>query len=440
MPGNPTSIQATLLSVDQEYLKGGNSFDLKIEGGSIKGLVECIIRTWTEKQIRYIANNALNMHIYLMLPEMQDLTRNMDDIKDISLLQEMQYDRERMTTVFNKIDHPGTEQQFNDPRKWNDKVFMPQEILSTASDTLNNPFEIVAQYFNNIPLINFEEKRLSVEIPRMYQEDLARYDLYLRSWYERNKPVWDAWKEMDDVSVDVNAISEMEQAVANVYRNMQTLKEYRELPSKLYALIHTYDQYLIEVYYFVEKFMTELTGRVQTNAYRFSQWVDFVILLVGIVQTRQLLIDFSVNWHTKCAKCRQDNYDFYSCKLSLLCVELPILPIPDFHIPDIYIDLSDVQVGLDVILPRFNFVPRKLPMIRLPDLPPPDPIEIDIDIPTVPLLPHAPPLPELPTLDMDVDITLPTLPPAPKMPRLSPAIEVVIELADFIGSIFCIFK
>ncbi len=77
---------------------------------------------------------------------------------------------------------------------------------------------------------------------------------------------------------------------------------------------------------------------------RFSHWVDFIITLKGIIKTRQLLIDFTVNRQDRCSKCRQDHYDYYSCKLKLLCVDLPVIPIPSFHLPDIFIDLSNIQI------------------------------------------------------------------------------------------------
>ena len=158
------------------------------------------------------------------------------------------------------------------------------------------------------------------------------------------------------------------------------------------------------------------------------------------MKTRQVLIDLSVNWQAKCAKCRQDNYDFYSCKLSLLCVDLPILPIPNFRLPNIFIDLSNINVGIDFSLPDVKFVPKKISLPRLPDLPDPSPIDIDLTIPQIPVLPAPPPLPELPELELDVNIHLPTLPPAPKIPKISPTIEFVINLLDIISTLFCVFK
>ncbi|USN55750.1 MAG: hypothetical protein H6765_04065 [Candidatus Peribacteria bacterium] len=389
--------------------------------------------------MRYYANNALNMHLYVLLPNLKDITKNMDQIGNINLLQTFRFDRKDTREALEQVDNSGTQKLFDDQTTPNDKRFLPRSVLDSLSSDLNNPFEMIAQYFENIPLINIEEKVLSIEIPFIYQEDSARYDYYLESWLDRNEKILAGWKAIDP-PVDSNAIAEMEQAVANVKVNLQVLREYKDLPSKIATMIHTYDQYLVEVYNFMDDFVTEITGWLQLNAQRFSQWVDFIILIIGIVETWQLLIDFSVDRNTKCAKCRQDNYDYYSCRLSLLCVDLPILPIPNFHLPDIYLDLSDFNIGLDIIVPRFNFTPRMLPLIRLPDLPPPSNVQIDLDIPEIPRLPMPPPLPQMPTLDLKIDIALPNLPPVPKLPKLSPAIKTIIKVADFIGSIWCIFK
>jgi len=94
------------------------------------------------------------------------------------------------------------------------------------------------------------------------------------------------------------------------------------------------------------------------------------------------------------------------------------------------------------LLPKFVFLPEKIQYPALPDLP--DPLDFDIwikiDMPEIPQLPSPPNLPPLPDLELDADIQLPTLPPAPKIPNIAPAINKVIKIADFIGTVFCIFK
>jgi len=181
---------------------------------------------------------------------------------------------------------------------------------------------------------------------------------------------------------------------------------------------------------------------MQTNAVRYSRYVDAIITMIGIIDTRQPLIDFSTNWRTKCAKCTVDNYDYYSCKLSMLCVDLPILPLPPFRIPDVILDLSQINLGIDIQIPKFVFIPEKIQYPRLPDFPDPADFELDIDVelPIIPQLPPPPILPQLPELDIETDIELPNLPPAPRIPNIYPSVEMVLEIADFIGSIFCIFK
>ena len=76
------------------------------------------------------------------------------------------------------------------------------------------------------------------------------------------------------------------------------------------------------------------------------------MLIINIIKTYQILIDFSVNWSENCGNCAKDTYDQYSCKLSFLCnIQLPILEIPNFKLPNITIDLTDIDLSLDIILP-----------------------------------------------------------------------------------------
>jgi hypothetical protein len=52
-------------------------------------------------------------------------------------------------------------------------------------------------------------------------------------------------------------------------------------------------------------------------------------------------------------------------------VDIPILPIPPFRIPNIYIDLTKIDAKIDIVLPVFSFKPVRIPMLKLPDLPKP---------------------------------------------------------------------
>ena len=93
-------------------------------------------------------------------------------------------------------------------------------------------------------------------------------------------------------------------------------------------------------------------------------------------------------------------------------------------------------------MPKFVFMPEKIYFPVLPELPDPRDFELnlDVEIPDVPQLPLPPPLPQLPDISLEADIELPVLPPAPQIPDLIPSVKMVVDIADFIGTVFCIFK
>lgn len=139
----------------------------------------------------------------------------------------------------------------------------------------------------------------------------------------------------------------------------------------------------------------------------------------------------------KCSTCTQDTNDQFSCKLSLLCNALngllPILQIPNFKIPDLTIDFSDLNIGMDILLPVFNFQPVKIDLPSIPNLPTPPLVQLNIpniNLPQIPELPRPPQLPELPSFIPNITLELPVLPPAPKIPALPNTFEVILSIAE----------
>jgi hypothetical protein len=191
----------------------------------------------------------------------------------------------------------------------------------------------------------------------------------------------------------------------------------------------------------IDKFFASIVRWFHQNAVRFEKWVDFIVLMIAVIKTWQILIDFSVKWKRSCGKCRVDNYDFYDCTLSVFCIDLPILPIPPFKLPDIFIDLSHIDIGLKIVLPEFKFKPIRLPRIVLPNLPYPPKFNLNIKLPVPPLLPMPPQLPSLTFNIPTPEIKLPPLlPPAPQLPPILPPIKAVVDIAQWIGKIRCIIK
>ncbi len=117
-------------------------------------------------------------------------------------------------------------------------------------------------------------------------------------------------------------------------------------------------------------------------------------------------------------------------------------------------DMSHIELGMNIVLPKINFVPKKISLPQIPDLPEPPSVEVDRDIlygldneyfkdmslPTIPVIPEPPTLPEPPSFIPSIKMDLPVLPPAPKIPKILPEINGILKVAEFIGKVFCIVK
>ena len=393
-----------------------------------------------------------------------------------------------------------------------------QELNNLSQTIGDNPFEAIQDIFKEVPLVNIDTQDINIKIPALTTDDIKKYQNYLKLRSEKNGKivedrgdsiasmasmcsVQEIADQLKDSKTLVKNISNLESLktegkisaeqtqqlekfkelkkkvdvclqfdlqlpkfisfrentaglISSVKANINILEKYKAFPTQLYQRTHINDRYLTEISALLSDFTNSTTTRLDTNANRFSQYVDAITLLVGTIKTRQAIIDFSVNRSEKCSKCSNDNYGSFSCSLSFLCPKLPIFPIPAFKIPNIYMDMSHIELGMNIILPKINFIPTKISLPQLPNLPEPPTIEVDRDImygldinffewmslPSIPIIPEPPTLPEPPSFIPSFKMDLPVLPPAPKIPKILPEINGVLKVADFIGKIFCIVK
>ena len=483
-------------------LKKWEKIDLKIVGGKTKGLVQCVVNSWMTRQIQYIQNNLTKMTIQLDLPDLTSLTQGFDKIGNLS-------------ETYNNITTQEKQGWYIQTGSKRTDKLSKQEINNISQKAGQNPFEAVQQIFNEVPLVNIDSQDINIKIPALTSDDIKKYQNYLTlRLTQAGATLQDRWdliqsiKKMcavTEIAGNLNKSEEIAQnikkleslqsptdkdkkdleslkslqkqveaclkitsqeskfitfqentagLISSVKENINALERYKEFPTQLYERTHLSDRYLTELSSLVSEFTNSTTYRLNTNANRFSSYVDAIVLLVGTIQTWQAIIDFSVNWSEKCSKCSNDNYGSFSCSLSFLCPKLPIFPIPAFKIPNIYMDMSHIDLGMNIILPKINFVPIKIPLPQLPNLPEPPSVEVNRDIlyglnlnffenmslPTIPVIPEPPTLPEPPSFIPSIKIDLPVLPPAPKIPKILPEINGILKVADFIGKIFCIVK
>ena len=70
-----------------------------------------------------------------------------------------------------------------------------------------------------------------------------------------------------------------------------------------------------EISSLINNFLGTLSLWMKTNATRYSQYVDSLILIMTTIETYQAIIDLSANWSERCSACTNDNYDQFACKL-----------------------------------------------------------------------------------------------------------------------------
>lgn len=286
--------------------------------------------------------------------------------------------------------------------------------------------------------------------------------------------------DFDNIKVILDFIKSFDQLSMKVYGNIDVLQQYRDLPFQIYEWVHVLDRYMGEITSVLTNFLGYFSYWMNANANRYQQYVDAIVLIVNTLRSYQTLISFSSSWSSKCSTCSNDSYDQYACKLSLLCngIKLPILQIPNFKLPNITLDFSDVNLWMSILLPSFRFQTMHVDLPQLPDFPEVPNIDINlndlakalnapgldgkINLPkktlnniskglsfmaefakvavTIPTLPSPPSLPELPSFIPNIDIKLPMLPPAPKIPALPNQFEAILDKIERIGKIFCTVK
>ena len=70
---------------------------------------------------------------------------------------------------------------------------MPRSITETLEESFSNPFEDFANLFENVPLINVKQKRVRMQIPRLFEEDILKLELQWNAWIDRNEQILAAW-------------------------------------------------------------------------------------------------------------------------------------------------------------------------------------------------------------------------------------------------------
>ena len=410
----------------EQLMKWWEPLNLHTKLWTFKGIISCVIKKWLNHQIQFTISQLTRMTIYVTYPDMSWLMNWFDDKTWSSFW----LNGSKLWNMFNWVLNPSSSKTAWQGKFSNilSKYVPSRSWLKNLQNTLNNPFKAVESVFENIPLVNVNYKTVVIKVPWIWKDEIDRQISYLKTWMEDNKPVLNA-----SASVDARKFYK------SIQNNIKILEEYKKFPLKLYKYLHALDFYLDQIMCIIKTYIKLVVWWLNTQSKIFEKWVDAIIALINIFRTWQLLIDVSVNWKSSCWKCRQDTGDLYDCTLTWLCPSLPVLPIPPFRLPDIFIDFTHIDLGINIVLPRIKIRPVPIWLFTLPSLPY-GWLNVKVKLPKLPTLPKPPELPDLPWLPPFPTIELPNLPPPPKIPNLVPALRVALNVFKIVGYFRCIIK
>jgi hypothetical protein len=82
------------------------------------------------------------------------------------------------------------------------KNLLSREQISSRSE-YTNPFEELADAFNDTPLVNISTKNYTVNVPILSSEDITSYLSMSSSWINRQTEIMEEWKEFFSAIIGV---------------------------------------------------------------------------------------------------------------------------------------------------------------------------------------------------------------------------------------------
>lgn len=342
---------------------------------------------------------------------------------------------------------------------------------------------------NSMPLFNITTETHYIKYPVITQAELTKYKSQVLEIWENNKQVvlqalqewqcygdeFQSFSEFDtrlrdgDLQLSAGASTECVTLATGVLSlqvgidaNLEALKKYRDLPRDIFEAENFLAEYANGILGYAEAILENTAGYISENRAALEAWKQLFFDIQDIIESFAILLDVFIDYQNSCDTCQTTRTDVSYQNLigiffSAAVPDIPVIPMP--KLPNITIDVSQVQAGIGVVLPKFEFKPEPL---ALPDL-----SQFVIDLPDAPPVNFAARLPEFgftaigaipepPDLGKYIldlpdlpEIQIPNLPTIPKPPSIDPQslgidffnkIEGTLEAVSAILRIICLIK
>lgn len=342
------------------------------------------------------------------------------------------------------------------------------EVEKTFS--AGDPLTGVLNFLNSMPIVDIDTQEVTLKIPFITLQELERVRADALQWVDDLKLEVDRWTALmgcvdalagtgiaNDlaltepesrpdssnlslckiVTVDVNNL------IRGVNDNLRALDLWFAFPKQILQYRAVYSYYLGQVVDYLDAIIEFSGGWVQRNAARVRNWRKAVGQIRRTIEDFKGLMNLMVDYQESCDACKTERFSLMELIMKVLVAipSPPVIPLP--KLPDIIVDVSNVQIGLKIYWPDIKF---KIEPFTLPKLPRIH-LGLDLDIPLfkamipeLPVIPAPPELPALPSLPALKLPKLPDLPPAPTIPALPDEIQLMVGILKKITKIYCMIK
>jgi len=302
-------------------------------------------------------------------------------------------------------------------------------------------------WLNSVPLIKIEPKPVLLILPSLTKSQILKLQANLEVWLNdfnleifRLKSLFGCNKETKDKHfVDACGLIDVKANIIfkKIDDNFRALNAYKEFPKKLLQYRNIEAKYIRQIINYLTTVSQFLGGYVRRQEKRLGAWVDMITSIKKTLAQWQAVIDVTQKYATNCDSCKTERGSLFPMLLNAL-VSIPappIIPFPKW--PDIIMDFSLVETGVNIVWPDLTFAPKQILLPTLPSIKFPidanllaldgvniSKITLDLGaafdslIPVLPALPSLPSLPNLPDLPPLPTFKLPDIPPAPRIPGL----------------------
>jgi hypothetical protein len=366
------------------------------------------------------------------------------DLPDVTFIYP---DPKSLTTEFTGIRQKALDNQENDAVDLDQST----KVEELTSGVLG--LEKFLNWAHALPLVDIKPKKVYIRYPALTQEEIEIVKKDAEQWVKDTKEGWNNFKTQFDLRDDVTdaerqVVADLEatvnEAIDGVESNMATLESYSQIPEKIFAIREAVAEYAKIIICYLDTILQYTAGYLSENAERIQAWAQWVEDLKKIVEGWKLLIDLSADFMDSCDKCTNQRWNGMQLLFSLFVFipDFPVIEMP--KLPDIVIDVSHIQAGVDIEWPDVQFVPQRIDIPKLPRLVFPTAdinldanLDLDVEIPQLPQFDVDIEFPQLPELTLP---ELPTLPPPPEIPEIDPTLQAGLHIASSVLKIICIIK